>query len=30
MDIKDMVKNSDLFEKSGKNQHAFCEDINRL
>ncbi|PKP04279.1 MAG: peptidase M3 [Bacteroidetes bacterium HGW-Bacteroidetes-6] len=28
MDITDIVKNSDLFEKEGKNQHAFCTDID--
>lgn len=28
LDITDMVKNSDLFEKQGKNQHAFCTDID--
>ena len=28
MDISDMVANSDLFEKPGKNQHAFCIDID--
>lgn len=27
--IDDMIKNSDLYEKPGKNQHAFCTDINR-
>ncbi|MFH1049763.1 MAG: M2 family metallopeptidase [bacterium] len=27
--IDDMVKNSDLFEREGKSQHAFCIDINR-
>lgn len=27
--IDDMVKNSDLFEKEGKNQHAFCTDIDK-
>jgi peptidyl-dipeptidase A len=26
--IADMLKNSDLYEKPGKNQHAFCTDIN--
>ncbi|MCI0473860.1 MAG: M2 family metallopeptidase [Ignavibacteria bacterium] len=26
--VDDMVKNSDLFEKPGKNQHAFCTDID--
>lgn len=26
--IEDMLKNSDLYEKPGKNQHAFCTDIN--
>lgn len=28
MDITDIVANSDLFEKPGKNQHAFCIDID--
>lgn len=28
MDIQGMVDNSDLFEKVGKNQHAFCIDID--
>jgi peptidyl-dipeptidase A len=28
LDIADMLKNSDLFEKPGKNQHAFCTDID--
>jgi len=28
LDITDMLKNSDLYEKPGKNQHAFCIDIN--
>jgi len=27
--IDDMIKNSDLYEKPGKNQHAFCTDIDR-
>jgi peptidyl-dipeptidase A len=27
--IDDMVKKSDLFEKPGKNQHAYCIDIDR-
>ena len=26
--IDDMIKNSDLYEKEGKNQHAFCTDID--
>jgi len=26
--IDDMLKNSDLYEKPGKNQHAFCTDID--
>jgi peptidyl-dipeptidase A len=26
--IDDMIKNSDLYEKPGKNQHAFCTDID--
>jgi len=28
LDISDMVKKSDLYEKEGKNQHAFCTDID--
>ncbi|NVO04243.1 MAG: M2 family metallopeptidase, partial [Bacteroidetes bacterium] len=28
LEIADMVKKSDLFEKPGKNQHAFCQDID--
>lgn len=28
LDIKDMVANSDLYEKPGKNQHAYCIDID--
>jgi peptidyl-dipeptidase A len=28
LDITDMLANSDLFEKPGKNQHAFCTDID--
>ncbi len=26
--INDILKNSDLYEKSGKNQHAFCTDLD--
>ncbi len=26
--VDDLIKNSDLFEKPGKNQHAFCTDLN--
>ena len=29
MEIGDMLAKSDLFEKEGKNQHAFCTDIDR-
>jgi peptidyl-dipeptidase A len=29
LDIDDLVKNSDLFEKPGKNQHAYCIDVNK-
>ncbi len=29
MPIEDMVAKSDLFAKEGKNQHAFCTDIDR-
>lgn len=28
MDIEDMLKNSDMFEREGKNQHAFCTHID--
>ena len=28
--IEEMLKNSDLYEKEGKNQHAFCISIDRL
>ena len=28
MDVKDIVDRSDLFEKKGKNQHAFCIDMD--
>jgi len=28
LDITDLLKNSDLYEKEGKNQHAFCSDID--
>ncbi|MFC2102046.1 M2 family metallopeptidase [Bacteroidota bacterium] len=28
--IDDMLKNSDLYEKEGKNQHAFCINIDKL
>jgi peptidyl-dipeptidase A len=27
--IDDMIKKSDLYAKAGKNQHAFCSDIDR-
>jgi len=27
--IADLIEKSDLFEKPGKNQHAFCSDFNR-
>ncbi|MFH2001798.1 MAG: M2 family metallopeptidase, partial [Planctomycetota bacterium] len=29
MQIQDIVDRSDLYEKEGKDQHAFCEDMNR-
>ncbi len=29
MDITDMIANSDLYEKEGKNQHAYCIDVDR-
>jgi len=28
MDISDILKRSDLYEKPGKNQHAYCTDID--
>ncbi|MGQ9846159.1 MAG: M2 family metallopeptidase [Bacteroidales bacterium] len=28
MDISDILNRSDLFEKEGKNQHAYCTDID--
>lgn len=28
LDISDMMANSDLYEKPGKNQHAYCIDID--
>lgn len=30
MDISDMIAKSDLYEKPGKNQHAYCIDIDNL
>ncbi|HQP16512.1 MAG TPA: M2 family metallopeptidase [Bacteroidales bacterium] len=29
LDIDDMLAKSDMFERKGKNQHAFCTDIDR-
>lgn len=29
LNIDDIIKKSDLFEKPGKNQHAYCTDIDR-
>ena len=29
LNVDDIVAHSDLFEKPGKNQHAFCTDIDR-
>lgn len=29
LDITDMIANSDLYEKEGKNQHAYCIDVDR-
>jgi len=29
LNVDDLVKKSDLFEKPGKNQHAYCTDIDR-
>ncbi len=28
-DIDTLIKNSDLYEREGKNQHAFCISIDR-
>lgn len=28
MEIEDILNNSDLYEKEGKNQHAYCTDID--
>jgi peptidyl-dipeptidase A len=28
--VEDMLKNSDIYERKGKYQHAFCTDIDRL
>jgi peptidyl-dipeptidase A len=30
LDIKDMIAKSDLYEKPGKNQHAYCIDIDNM
>ncbi|HOW30798.1 MAG TPA: M2 family metallopeptidase, partial [Bacteroidales bacterium] len=30
LDITGIIKNSDLYEKPGKNQHAYCTDIDNL
>ncbi len=29
LEVEDILKNSDLYEKEGKNQHAFCTSIDR-
>ena len=29
LDIEDIVKHSDLYEKEGKNQHAYCIDVDK-
>ena len=29
LEIRDMLAKSDLYEREGKNQHAFCLDMNR-
>jgi peptidyl-dipeptidase A len=29
MDVRDVLARSDLYEREGKNQHAFCTDIDR-
>ena len=28
-DVRDILKRSDMFERQGKNQHAFCINIDR-
>jgi peptidyl-dipeptidase A len=28
LDVQDLLDNSDLYEREGKNQHAYCIDIN--
>jgi peptidyl-dipeptidase A len=28
--VDDIIKNSDMFEKPGKNQHAYCTDIDNV
>jgi len=30
LDTRDILDRSDLYEKSGKNQHAFCIDVDRM
>jgi peptidyl-dipeptidase A len=30
LDVSDIIANSDLFERQGKDQHAFCTDIDRM
>lgn len=29
LDVRDIIARSDLYERAGKNQHAFCADIDR-
>ncbi len=29
LNIDDLIENSDLYEKEGKYQHAYCTDIDR-
>ncbi len=29
LDVEDLIKRSDLYEREGKNQHAFCISMNR-
>ena len=29
LDVDDIIKNSDLYEKEGKNQHAYCTSVDR-
>ncbi len=29
LDVSDVIKRSDIYERSGKNQHAYCMDMDR-